>query len=104
MSVKWHNKRSTTRELKGGGPQGASLGLLEFLSHFNDGANCVPQEERFKFLDDLSILKLIYLISIGLTSYNALLQVPSDIPPNIDYIPPENLKSQKYLDEINEWS
>ena len=32
MSVKWHGAFSTPRKIKGGGPQGATLGLLEYLS------------------------------------------------------------------------
>ena len=32
MSVKWHGCRSAPRIIRGGGPQGATLGLLEYLS------------------------------------------------------------------------
>ena len=41
MSVKWHGCRSVPRVIKGGGPQGATLGLLEYLSQSNDSADCV---------------------------------------------------------------
>jgi hypothetical protein len=44
MSVKWHQKFSSSRNLSGGGPQGATVGLLEYLSQSNDNANHVEPE------------------------------------------------------------
>ena len=35
MIVKWHNKESSVRKLIGGGPQGATFGILEYLSQSN---------------------------------------------------------------------
>ena len=32
MSVKWHGCTSVPRHIKGGGPQGATMGILEYLS------------------------------------------------------------------------
>ena len=49
---------------------GASLGNWEFLSQTNDNADCIPQDDRFKFVDDLSTLEIINLITIGLSSFN----------------------------------
>ena len=40
MKVKWHGKLSSERKLKGGGPQGSSFGLWEYLSEWNDNADC----------------------------------------------------------------
>ena len=34
MSVKWHGCSSVPRKIKGGGPQGATTGLLEYLSQY----------------------------------------------------------------------
>ena len=31
MSVKWHGCRSVPRNINGGGPQGATLGILEYI-------------------------------------------------------------------------
>ena len=56
MSVKWHGCRSVPRRIHGGGPQGATLGILEYLSQSNNSADCVSVEDRFKFVDDLSVL------------------------------------------------
>ena len=101
MSVKWHGCRSVPRKINGGGPQGATIGILEYLAQSNNSADCVSEEDRFKFIDDLSVLEIINLITIGLSSFNIKGQVPSDIPSHNQFIPPRNLKSQKWLDEIN---
>ena len=104
MSVKWHGCRSVPRKINGGGPQGATLGILEYLSQSNNSADCVTVEDRFKFVDDLSVLEIVNLLTIGLSSFNIRGQVPSDIPHHNQFIPPQNLQSQKWLDEINEWT
>ena len=104
MSVKWHGCRSTTRKLAGGGPQGATIRLLEYLSQSNNSADCVNENERFKFVDDLSVLEIVNLLTVGITSFNLKHQVPSDIPTHNQYIPPEHLESQKWLNTINEWT
>ena len=104
MSVKWHGCQSVPRKIRGGGPQGATLGLLEYLSQSNNNADCVSESERFKFLDDLSILEIINLLTIGISSFNVKLQVPNDIPVHNQYISPDDLKSQDWLNQINEWT
>ena len=104
MSVKWHGCRSAPRKIKGGGPQGVTIGILEYLSQSNNSADCVNEEDRFKFIDDLSILEIVKLITIGLSSFNVRGQVPTDIPDHNQYIPPQNLKSQEWLNIINEWT
>ena len=102
MSVKWHGCRSVPRKVNGGGPQGATIGLLEYLSQSNDNSDCVSESERFKFLDDLSILEIVNLLTIGITSYNLKYQIPSDVPQHNQYIPSENLESQEWLNKINQ--
>ena len=104
MSVTWHGCSSVPRKINGGGPQGATLGILEYLSQSNNNADCVSPEERFKFIDDLTILEIINLLTVGISSFNVKAQVPSDVLENNQYIPPGNLKSQEYLDEINLWT
>ena len=90
--------------MAGGGPQGATLGLLEYLSQSNNSADCVAESDRFKFVDDLSVLEIVNLLTVGITSFNLKLQVPSDIPQHNQYIPAENLKSQNWLNSINDWT
>jgi hypothetical protein len=104
MSVKWHGCCSVPKHIKGGGPQGATLGLLEYQSQSNHSADCVDVKDRFKFVDDLSILEIVNLITVGITSLNLKQSVPSDIPLHNQYIPAQNLQSQVWLDEINRWT
>ena len=104
MKVKWHNEFSSERELKGGGPQGGSLGIWEYLSQSNDNANCVDESERFKFVDDLSFLEIIQLLNIGLATYNLKQHVPSNIPVHNQILDAKHLKSQQQLSQINTWT
>ena len=86
MSFKWHGCRSAQRKVKGGGPQGATMGLLEYLSQSNNSADCVDESERYRFIDDLSILEIVNLLTVGITSFNLKQQVPTDIPSHNQYI------------------
>ena len=104
MSVKWHGCRSIPRKVNGGGPQGATLGILEYLAQSNNSADMVNLEDRFKFVDDLTVLEIVNLLTIGITSYNLKQHIPSDLPVHSQYIPGNNLKSQQWLDEINQWT
>ena len=104
MSVKWHGCLTEPRRINGGGPQGATLGILEYLSQSNNSADCVNPEDRFKFVDDLTVLEMVNLLTIGISCYNVKMQVPSDIIEGNQFIPPVNLKSQEYLDSINQWT
>ena len=104
MRVKWHGKLSQPRKLPGGGAMGASLGNWEFLSQTNDNADCVPEDDRFKFVDDLSTLEVINLLTVGLSSFFMKSQVASDIPVHGQFIEGDRLKSQKYLEQINDWT
>ena len=104
MQVKWHGKTSTMRELNGGGPQGATFGIWEYLAQSNSNADCVNPERRFKFVDDLTVLEKINLLIVGLSSFNTKMSVPNDIPEHNQYIPQENLESQQYLEQIRDWT
>ena len=102
LSVKWHGCRSAPKHIKGGGPQGATLGLLEYMSQSNKSADCVDVANRFKFVDDLTILEVVNLLTVGITSYNIKQQVPSDISSHNQYIPSNNLESQDWLNKIGQ--
>ena len=104
MFVKWMGEMSDMKELNGGGPQGALWGILEYLSISNDNTNFINNKEKFKFIDDLSILEKINLLCIGLSSYNYKSNVASDMVENGYFLPPENLSSQTYLNNISEWT
>ena len=102
MTVKWHGCLSTPRKINGGGPQGATLGILEYLSQSNNNTDFI--EDKFKFIDDLTTLEVVNLLSTGVCSYNLRSHIPSDIPIHNQVIPPEKLKSQEWLDKINLWT
>ena len=104
MSVKWKGHKSTLRSLNGGGPQGGTLGIEEYLSQSNGNTDFLNQDEKYKYIDDLSMLELINLISIGIASYNFKEHVAADIGIDSNYLPPENNKSQQYIDNIEQWT
>ena len=70
MSVRWHGVTSSERPLSGSGPQGSTLGLLEYISQSNDNTEGIPPEMKYKWLDDLSTLEIVNLLTIGISSYN----------------------------------
>ena len=80
IRIKWHNKLSQSRKMAGSGAMGSNIGNWEFDSQINHNADCVPAEDRYKFVDDLSVLEIINLLNIGLSSHNFRSQVSSDIP------------------------
>ena len=104
MIVKWHGVTSTKRDLPGGGPQGSTFGLLEYKSNSNDNADHIPEDMRFKFVDDLSALEKLNLILAGLSSYNFRNHVASDIGIDDKFLPPANFNSQNNLDQIVSWT
>ena len=104
MRVKFSGELSESRDQPGSGAQGASLGNHEFTSQTNNNADSVPLPDRFKFVDDLSTLEKINLLSIGLASHNTRLQVPTDVPTHGQIVDNKNLKTQHYLDSISTWT
>ena len=104
MQVKWHGIISTERPLPGGGPQGCSMGIWEYLSLSSDSCDFVDPSDRYKWVDDLSLLEIVNLVTIGLSSYNFLHHVASDVGIDQYFIDPNNLKSQTYLNKISTWT
>ena len=97
MKVKWHGVMSSLRQLNGGGPQGSTFGIWEYLSQSNDNSDFINESDRFKFVDDLTFLEIIYLLNIGIASYNVRAHVPSDISEHNQVILAENLKTSKTI-------
>ena len=104
MKVKWNGQISSERKLKGGGPQGSTFGIWEYISQSNSNADCISESDKFKFVDDLSFLELIYLLNVGMASYNLKQHIPSNVPSHNQIIPTEHLKSQQYLNWIENWT
>ena len=104
MRVKWHKKLSSERDLPGGGPQGSSTGILEYISQSTGNVDFLEEDQQYKYIDDLTVLEVINLISIGLTSYNFKSHVASDIGIDQLFLPTENTQSQIYLDKVQDWT
>ena len=104
MVVKWHSIKSSIRNLHGGAPQGASLGIWSFLSQTNDNPEDTEDNKIYKFVDDKSVLEVINLLSIGIASHNIRAKIPSNIPVSNLFIPNENLKTQKFMKDIEVWT
>ena len=95
MRVAWRGKLSSERPLPGSGPQGSSWGIL-YLSQSNNSADNVPEADRAKFMDDLTILEIIDLANVGLASHNFRSSIPTNIAEHNQFIPSEHLKTQNY--------
>ena len=104
MKVKWKGLLSKVRALPGGGPQGGTLGIEEYLSQSNGNTEFLDEEEKYKFIDDLSILEILNLVSIALSNYNFHSHIASDIGIDNNYLEPNSIKSQVYLDNIAAWT
>ena len=104
MKVKWNGQFSSKQSMNGGGAQGGLTRILEYLSQNNDCASFLNNDEKYKYIDDISILEIINLISVGISSYNCKMNVPSDIQTENKFLPPDNIKTQDYLDQIEKWT
>ena len=104
MKVKWNGKFSSTRDLPGGGPQGGTMGILEYKSQSDDNTDFLNENEKYKYIDDLSVIEVINLILHGISSYNPKQQVPSDIAIGHKFLHSDNFQTQSYLKKISEWT
>ena len=103
MQVKFNGEVSRILTLIGGGPQGTLTGGLEYLVQSNDNASTVKPEDRYKYVDDLSVLQLVLLFGL-LANYNVRQHVASDIGTDMKFLPPEKFSMQGHLDYIPSWT
>ena len=103
IMVKWNSCFSQPRTVKGGGPQGGTAGIVEYISLTNGNLNFLEDDEKFKFVD-ASFLEILNILAVGLTSFNAKLQVPTDIATDNLYLPTQSTSSQSTLDKISNWT
>ena len=103
MTVQWHGAQSSSFSLPGSTPQGSSF-LLEYIALSNDNADYVPQEDKFKYQDDVTLIEVVNLLSVGIASYNSRQHVSSNLPVHNQVVDSGHLQSQKYLDKISEWT
>ena len=74
-----------------------------YLVQSNDNADMVDPDDRFKYIDDLSILHIVSLAGL-LSSYNFRSHEASDIGVDQLYLPASNFQTQTHLDAIAEWT
>ena len=103
MTVKFGSSVSSVHDLPGGGPQGSLLGGIEYMVNSNDNADFVEDEDKFKYVDDLSVLEFVCLAGL-LCEYNFRLRVASDVGIDSYFLPPQNIQMQDHLDSIFSWT
>ena len=103
MQVRYNNTYSSTHRLPGGGPQGTLIGLIEYMVQSNDNADCVEEDMRFKYVDDLTVLELVMLAGL-VSEYNFKHHVASDIGIDEKYVSANNLTTQTSINQIAEWT
>ena len=59
MKVKINDLESELRYLVGGSPQGTLIGQLLYCGSCDDAASEIPDENKFKYIDDLDIFELV---------------------------------------------
>ena len=94
MVVKWHQKLSSVRDLPGGVGQGCRLGQETYCSQVSSSAATVPDDDKYCWIDDLSVIEIINLVSVGLSMYNFKQHVASDIGIDQKYLSSDNINSQ----------
>ena len=103
MRVKFNGEVSDFLALLGAGPQGTLIGQIEYLVQSNDNADIVSPEDRYKYIDDLSILQLVLLSGL-VTEYNFVQHVASDVGIDDVFLPPSSYPTQDSLDWISNWT
>ena len=102
--IKWRDLLSKQRLLPGSGAQGSILGNIEYISQTNNNADHIPEEDKWKWIDDLTVIEIVNLITVGLSSYNFRQHVASDIPVHGQFVSAQNLKTDKFISVLDQWS
>ena len=100
MKVKFNGEESDFLSLIGGGPQGSLIGQLEYLVLSNNNADIVSPNDRYKYIDDLTLLSLSGL----LTDYNFIEHVASDVGLGQSYLPADTFRTQDHLNFVSNWT
>lgn len=77
------------------GPQGSSIGIIEYICQSNDNLDMVPDEDKFKFIDDNTVTDTINLSTVGMASHNMKWHVASNVPSHNQIIDSSHLRSQE---------
>ena len=103
MVVKYKGKKSSAKDLVGGGPQGTLLGGIEYIVANQDCADKLPKDDRYKYYDDLNMLEFLILTE-KLINFIPSDQIPSDVAIDQMYLPTENYQMQENLNQIAKWT
>ena len=103
MSVKFNQKESKIYNLIGGGPQGSQSGQTAYISASDDNAYHVPQDDRYKYCDDLHMLELVMLADV-LVEYDFQQHVASDVGVDQQFIDPQLCLTPHYLETVACWT
>ena len=82
MEVKMNGKTSKPFDLIGGGPQGSLVGQLLYIIASDDAAEEVPDDDKYKYMDDLSLLEAIK-VKDKLIEYDVKAHLPSGHRPKV---------------------
>ena len=82
----------------------SSLGIWSYLSQTNSNPEGASEKDIFKFVDDKILLEVVDLQNIGIASHNFRERVPSNVPISNIVIPKDNLRTQKYVSDIDTWT
>ena len=103
MQVKMNGCTSSSHDLIGGSPQGSLIGQLLYIIGSDDSAEDVPDQDKFKYIDDLASLDAVS-ITDKLVDYDCLQHVPSDISTGIRFLPSNTYRSQSMNESISAWT
>ena len=103
MQVKFTGEISDILTLLGGGLQGTLLGGLEYLVEINDNADTISPDDKFRYIDDLSLLQLVLLSGL-LVEYDIHQHVASDIATDTKYLPVGTYNIQSNINKIAQWT
>jgi hypothetical protein len=103
MQVKMNGKTSSNLDLIGGGPQGSIIGQLLYIIASNDVVQDIPNDDKFKYIDDLSIVEEVRH-KPNLMEYDVLQHVPSDVATGQRFLPHSTFKTQDINNQITQWT
>ena len=99
MLVKMNGYAYPSFDLIAGGLQGSLIGqLLNFIAS-DDVAEDIPEEIKYRYIDDLPALEAI-TIQGTLVEYNVCQNVPSCLALGQLFLPPDTFKLQMYNDQL----
>jgi hypothetical protein len=103
MEVKMNGQTSQPFNLVGGGPQGRLVGQLLYIIASDDAAEEVPEDDKYKYVDDLSVLEALKTEG-KLIEYDVREHVPSDVATGQSFLPPNQTQTNTYNSSIAQWT